>query len=176
MTRRSWLCYLLGQFSWLLLSHRSLDFVCFIGRLWNNLFHIFSKQLINSRANSAEPVRRLKSVLLPNICFGTLWSGSLRLLLLLVVCGPSGLHSRIVRGCLGLSGLSTRIVRRMQDRWLWSGVWPFLPPGASGLSFVRSLLSNHSTWYIWHTCITNDDIFIFAFIGRTWPNYDFFAR
>jgi hypothetical protein len=49
------------------------------------------KQLIKSRADSAESARRLGSVLLPNTYFGTLWSDSLRLLLLLVVCGPLGL-------------------------------------------------------------------------------------
>jgi hypothetical protein len=43
MTRQSWLCYLLGHFSRLLLSHRSpfFDFVGFIGRLCGTAFFIY---------------------------------------------------------------------------------------------------------------------------------------
>jgi hypothetical protein len=73
--------------------------------VWNDLLHIFSKQLIKSRVDSAESAIRLGSVLLPNNCFGTLWSDGLWLLLLLVNSEPSGLHSRTVRSCLGLSAL-----------------------------------------------------------------------
>jgi hypothetical protein len=51
-----------------------------------------------------------------NTCFGTLWSGGLRLLLLLVVYGPSDLYSCTVLACLGLYDLSTRTVQRTQDR------------------------------------------------------------
>jgi hypothetical protein len=84
---------------------------------WNNLlFHIISKQLMKSRADSAELTRCLGSVLLPSTCFGTLWSDGLRLLLLLVICGPFGLHSLTIRAYLGLSSLSTRTVLRTQDR------------------------------------------------------------
>jgi hypothetical protein len=79
-------------------------------------FFIYSKQLIKSRTDSAKSARRLGSVLLPNTYFGTLWSDGLRLLLLLVVYGLFGLHSRTVGAYLGLSSLSTRIVRRPQDR------------------------------------------------------------
>jgi hypothetical protein len=61
--------------------------------VWNGLLHIFSKQLIKSRANSIELARRLGSVLLPSSYFGTLWSDGLRLLMLFVVYGSSGLHS-----------------------------------------------------------------------------------
>jgi hypothetical protein len=69
--------------------------------------------------------------LLPNTCFGTLWSNGLRLLLLLVVCGLSCLHSRTVRACPGLSGLSTWIVCHPRDRRPLSGVRSCLPPSAS---------------------------------------------
>jgi hypothetical protein len=68
------LCYLLGRFSWLLLLHIS-PFslrLFYWSVVWNDLLHIFNKQLIKSRADSAELARRLGSVLLPNTCFGTL--------------------------------------------------------------------------------------------------------
>jgi hypothetical protein len=83
--------------------------------MWNDLIHILGKQLIKSKSDSIESARRLGSVSLPNTYFGTLWSDGLRLLLLLVVCGLSGLQSRTIRACLGLSGLSTRTIRCMQD-------------------------------------------------------------
>jgi hypothetical protein len=83
--------------------------------VWNGLLRIFSKQLTKSRPDSTKSFRRLSSILFPNTCFGTLWSGGLRLLLL-TVCGPSDHYSRTVRSCLGLFGLSTQIVRRTQDR------------------------------------------------------------
>jgi hypothetical protein len=171
MTKQSWLHHFLDRFSRPLHSHRSSFWLCLllVGCVeWP--FHIFSKHLIESRANSAELGRRLSSVLLPSICFTMLWSDGLRSLLLLVVSGPSSLHSWTVYVCPGLFGLSARTVRRTQDMWLWSGVRSCLPPGASGLSFVRSLPSNHSTWHIWRAKIPKDDIFIFAFISRTWPN------
>jgi hypothetical protein len=110
--------YLFGQFSWPLLSHRSpfrLN-LFYWSIVWNNLLDIFSKQLIKSRSNSVEPARRLGSVLLPSICFTTLWSDGLRSLLLLVVCGLSDLHNRTVRAYPGLFGLSVRIVRLTQDK------------------------------------------------------------
>jgi hypothetical protein len=85
--------------------------------MWNNLLlYMFSKQLIKSRVDSTEPGKCLGSILLPSTCFRTLWSDDLRLLLLLVVCGPSGLHSRIVHVCPGLSSLSYQTVRQTQDR------------------------------------------------------------
>jgi hypothetical protein len=117
--------------------------------VWNNLLlQIFTKQLVKSRAASAEPARRLGSVSLPSTCFKTLWSNSLRSLLLLVVCRPSDLHSRTVRACPGLSGLSARIIdkRRTGDR---DRVSNRACPGTFGLSFVRSLPSNHSARHIW---------------------------
>jgi hypothetical protein len=123
MTRRSWLCYLLG------LSHRSPFWLrlFYWPVVWNDLLHIFSKQLIKSSGDSTESAIRLRSILLPNTCFGTLWSDGLRLLLLLVVCGSSSLHSRTVRACLGLSGPSTQTVwhtrvsdRACPPRCLWS--------------------------------------------------------
>jgi hypothetical protein len=83
--------------------------------VWNVLLHIFNKQLIKSRADSVESARRLGNVLLPNTCFGTLWSDGLSLMLLLAVCGPSGLHSWTVRAYLKLSDLSTRTIQRTQD-------------------------------------------------------------
>jgi hypothetical protein len=49
--------------------------------VWNDFLHIFGKQLIKSRVNPTESSRRLSSVLLPNTCFGMLWSDGLRLLL-----------------------------------------------------------------------------------------------
>jgi hypothetical protein len=61
------------------------------------------------------PTRRLSSVLFPNTCFGTLWSDGLRLLLL-TVCGPFNHYSRTVYSYLGPFRLSTRTVRRTQDR------------------------------------------------------------
>jgi hypothetical protein len=172
MTRRSWLRYLLGQFSWPLLSHKSpfwLRLFYWTG-VWNSLLlHVFSKQLIKSRVDSAESARRLGSVLLPNTCFGTLWSDGLRLLLLMVVRRPSDLHSWTVRSFPGLPGLSTRTVRRPQDRWPWLGVRSCLPPVP--LVFLLSeAFWVTSVWHIWHVRITNDNIFIFAFIGCTWPN------
>jgi hypothetical protein len=173
MTRRSWLCYFLGPFSRLLLSH--ILHLFYWPVVWNGLLHIFGKQLTKSRADSTESSRRLSSILFPNTCFRTLWSDGLRLLLL-TVCGPSDHYSRTVRSYLGLFSLSTWTVRYTHDRWPWSGVRSCLPPGASGLSFVRSLPSNHSAWHIWCAGITNDDIFIFTFIGRTRPNYGLFAR
>jgi hypothetical protein len=132
MTRRSWLCYLLGRFSWLLLSHRSPFWLrlFYWPVVWNDLLHIFGKQLIKTRVDSAESARHLESVLLPNTCFGTLWSDGLRFLLLLVICGPSDLHSRTVRVCLGLSGLSTRSsgVCRIGDRdWVSDRACPPVP-------------------------------------------------
>jgi hypothetical protein len=111
MTRWFWLCYLLGRFSWLLISHGSSFWLhlFYWSVAWNDLLHLFSKQLIKSRTDSAKSARRLGSVLLPNTCFEMLWSDGLRLLLL-VVWGLFGLHSQTVRACLGLSDLSTRIV------------------------------------------------------------------
>jgi hypothetical protein len=77
--------------------------------MWNDLLlNIFSKKLIKSWIDSAKLVRRLESVLLPTY-FRTLWSDDLRSLFLLVVRGPSNLHSE-------LFGLSARTVRPMQVR------------------------------------------------------------
>jgi hypothetical protein len=42
--------------------------------MWNDILHIFGKQLIKSRTDSTESSRRLSSVLLPNTCFRMLWS------------------------------------------------------------------------------------------------------
>jgi hypothetical protein len=94
------------------------DFAPLFGLVvWNGLvLHIFSKQLIKSRANSVELARRLGSVLLPSTYFRTLWSDTLRSWLLLVVCIPFDLHSHTVHACSRLSDLSARTVRRMQDR------------------------------------------------------------
>jgi hypothetical protein len=62
--------------------------------MWNDLlFHIFSKQLIKSRADSAEPVRGLGSALLPSTYFRMLQSDGLRMLLLSVVRESSDLRS-----------------------------------------------------------------------------------
>jgi hypothetical protein len=84
--------------------------------VWNNLLlHIFSEQLVKSRA-TAEPTRRLGSVFLPSTCFRMLWSDGLRSLLLLVVCGQSGLHGHTVCAYPGLSGLSARTIQQMSDR------------------------------------------------------------
>jgi hypothetical protein len=47
-----------------------------------------------------------------------------------------------------------------------------LVPGASGLSFVRNFLSNHSLCHIWHVRINHDDIFTFAIIGRPGSKQD----
>ena len=78
--------------------------------MWNELLlNIFSKKLIKSRIDFAELARRLESVLLPSTYFRTLWSDDLRSLLLLVVRGPSDLHSK-------LFGLSSRTVRHTQVR------------------------------------------------------------
>lgn len=123
-----------------------------------------------SKVDSNELARLLGSVLLPSTYFGTLWSNGLRLLLLRVVCGPSSLHSWSVLDCPRVSGLSTQTVRRMQDRWPWSGVQSCLPLGASDLSFVWSLPSNHSMWHIWLARITSNDIlslFLLVAHGRT---------
>jgi hypothetical protein len=100
MTRQSWLHHFMGRLSQPLFSHKSIFLLClfyWIVVLNGLLLHIFSKQLIKSRANSAEPTRCLGSVFLPSICFTTLWSDGLRSLLLLVVCGPPSRRSRIVQ-------------------------------------------------------------------------------
>jgi hypothetical protein len=105
MIRRAWLHHILGQFSRPLLSHRShfLLYLFYWAVMCNVLLlHISSKQLIKCRADSAEPARHHGSVLLPSTCFRMLWSDGLRPLLLLVVCGPSSVHSRTVRACLVL--------------------------------------------------------------------------
>ena len=101
MTKRSWLCHFLGRFSRPLLSHRSFFWLCLFYWLvvWNDRLHIFSEQPIKIRANSAEPAKRLGSVLLPSTCFRELWSDSLRPMLRLVVRGPSDLHCRTVCDC-----------------------------------------------------------------------------
>jgi hypothetical protein len=83
--------------------------------MWNNLFlHIFSNQMIKSRVDSVEPARCLGSVLLHSTYFRMLWSDGLRTLLLLVVCRPSGHHSRTVLAYPELSNLSARTIQRMQ--------------------------------------------------------------
>jgi hypothetical protein len=47
--------------------------------VWNDLLHIFRKQVNKSRVDFAEPARHLESVLLPSTCFRMLWSDGLRL-------------------------------------------------------------------------------------------------
>jgi hypothetical protein len=85
--------------------------------VWNDLIlHIFIKQLIKSRATFTELARCLRSILFPSTCFRMLWSDRLRSLLLLVFRGPSVLHNQIVYACPGLSSLSAKTVRCMQDK------------------------------------------------------------
>ena len=114
MTKRSWLHHFFGRFSRPLLLHISPFLLCsfYWWVMWNGLLlNIFSKKLIKSRIDFAKLARRLESVLLPSTYSRTLWSDDLRSLLLLVVCGPSDLHSK-------LFGLSSRTVRlhRSGDR------------------------------------------------------------
>jgi hypothetical protein len=63
--------------------------------MWNCLLLIYNKQLIKSRADSAEPIKRLVSVLLPSTYFRTLWSDGLRSLLLLVVTNHPAFMARL---------------------------------------------------------------------------------
>jgi hypothetical protein len=62
--------------------------------VWNDLLHIFSKELIKSRANSVESAKRPRSVFLTSTYLSTLWSDGLLSLLLLVVRRSFGLHGR----------------------------------------------------------------------------------
>jgi hypothetical protein len=165
MTKRVWLHHFLGRFSQPLLLHKSPFWLWFF--YWSVewsifLINVFSKQLIKSRVYSIEPARRLGRVLLPSTYLRTLWSNSLRSMLLLVVCIPSCLRSRTVHACLGLPDLSARTVWHTQHRWPWSGVRSCLPLCAFGLSFVWSIPCNHQTWYIWRARATDDNIFSFS--------------
>jgi hypothetical protein len=99
-------------------------------------FFIFSKQLIKSRVDSAESSRRLGSVLHPSTCFGTMSFDGMRLLLLLVTYRLSYLHSQTVHACPGSSAYAGQVTV--------IGCPIVLAPGASYLSFVRRLPTNHS--------------------------------